>query len=252
MHILLVNSEGYNAPGLLVLADALRNQHHTVTVVAPRERGDDCGTSLTRDSLIDVEKSDERSFIIDGTPADCVYLALNNLIDQPVDLVISGINSSPSLGDDLLHSGLVAAAMEARRMPIPSIAISLAKPKATHFETAAYIAVSLSNAIGHLQFKSLLSVLNVNVPDVPVADVRGLKATVLAEREATLSAHKKSGAGSKMQFMAGAKGGFREQYRAKPQDFDAVEQGYVSITPLSARLEDKAYVDDVQAWLDQI
>lgn len=249
---MITNDDGYNAPGLLVLADALRNQHHKVTVVAPREDKSGCGMGLSLRRSVEVEQTDDHRYVVDGTPADCVYIGVNNLVDEPVNLVVSGINNGTNLADDIFYSGTFAGAMEARRLSMPSIALSVTERNPTHYETAAYIAVQMCNALPHLDYRSLIAVLNVNVPDVPVASLRGLKATTLGDREAPLAPIEEARAGKKIMYRAGPVGEFRRTKRSKFQDFEAVEQSYASITPLSARLEDSAYVTDVQTWLDTI
>lgn len=252
MHILISNDDGYNAAGLLVLADALKNQHHKVTIVAPRNDISGCGMSLSLRRKINVEEASDGVFIVDGTPADCVYIGLNNLVDEPVDLVISGINNGSNLADDILYSGTFAAAMEARRMAMPSIALSITERSVKHYETAAYIAVQMSNALPLLNYRSLLAVLNVNVPDIPVADLRGFKATVSGQREAPMPPIKQASEGKFSQYRLGLAGDFRRNKRHKMQDFEAVEQGYASITPFNATFDDSAYIDDVQTWLDTL
>jgi len=251
LHILISNDDGYNAPGLMVLADALRNQHHTVTVVAPKEDMSGCGMGLSLRRSIEVEQVDDSLFVVDGTPADCVYIGLDKLVGNPVDLVVSGINNGPNLADDILYSGTFAAAMEARRLSMPAIALSIVQRDVEHYQTAAYIAVQMTNALPHLNYRSLLAVLNVNVPDVPVSALRGIKATVLGEREAPLPPVLERTLGNKQRFRLGPAGDFRRVQRKQPQDFEAIEQGFASVTPLSAAFDDSAHVDDVQAWLDQ-
>jgi len=252
LHILITNDDGYNAPGLLVLADALRNQYHKVTVVAPREDKSGCGMGLTLRRNVEVEQTDSNRYVVEGTPADCVYIGINNLVEEPVDLVVSGINNGPNLADDIFYSGTFGGAMEARRMPLPSLALSITERDVKHYETAAYIAVQLCNALPSLDYRSLVSVLNINLPDVPVANLRGMKATILGEREAPFSPREEARVGKKAMYRAGAAGDFRRNKRNKLQDFEAVEQNFVSVTPLNARLDDGAYVDDVQNWLDTI
>lgn len=252
MHILLSNDDGYNAPGLLILADALKNQHHTVTVVAPRVNKSGCGMGISLRTSIGVEEKSERFFIVDGTPADCVYIGLESLVEGPVDLVIGGINNGPNLSDDILYSGTFAAAMEARRLRLPSIALSITQSDVRHYETAAYVGVQLVNAVQHLDYKSLLAVLNVNLPDIPVADLRGYKATVRGERKQPYAPKKEMSAGKKSQYRLGLAGEFIRRQRRNTADFEAVEQNYVSVTPLSAKFEDQAFINDVQAWLDAI
>lgn len=252
MHILLANDNGYDAPGLNALAEALASQHHKVTIVAPRETRPGGGMALSLQDSIEVTQVAERRFVVDGTPADCVYLGLNNLVSEPVDLVMSGINNGPNLADDVLYSGTFAAAFAARRMPVPSVAMSIVGREALHYETAVRLAVDMSNSISHLAFKSLIAVLNVNLPDVPMMDLRGYKATLMGDRHDPQPPVLQSGDSHKGVYKLGQAGDFVRRKRNKMQDFEAVEQGYASITPFSARLEDSAYVDDVQQWLDKL
>ncbi|WP_170132050.1 5'/3'-nucleotidase SurE [Arenicella xantha] len=252
MHILISNDDGFDAPGLAVLHQALKNQYHRVTVVAPKSDRSGCGMGISLRQPVAVERVAEDQYVVDGTPVDCVYLGLLNLVDEPVDLVICGINNGTNLADDVFYSGTFAGAMEARFLAMPAIALSVTERNVQHYETAAYLAVQMVNAMSHLHYRSLISVLNVNVPDVPAADLRGYKATVLGEREAPLISSRESGDGDNAVYRLGAAGPFRKTKRSKMQDFEAVAQGFASITPLSARFADSAYVDDVQVWLDEM
>ena len=256
MHILVCNDDGYKAPGLAVLVNVLKEQYHKITVVAPRDNKSGCGMALSLRQSIKVEEVSDNTFVVDGTPADCAYIGLQNLVSEPVDLVISGINNGANLADDILYSGTFAAAMEARRLYLPSIALSVANQHVKHYETAAYIASELANEMPHLEYKSLLSVLNVNVPDVPTAQLRGLKATVLGERLAPVKPNDVSAEHTQednvKRFVLGPVGDFDRRRRKVMADFEAVEQGFVSVTPLTTYLEDRAYVQDTQTWLDNI
>ena len=254
MHILISNDDGYQSQGLAALAQALKDQHHTVSIVAPRNNMSGCGMALSLRKPINVEQHSDNEFIVDGTPVDCVYLGLHNLIKQPVDLVISGINNGANLADDVLYSGTFAAAMEARRLYLPSIALSVTNNDVMHYETAAYIATELANEIPRLEYKSLLAVLNVNVPDVPVAQLRGFKATVLGDRLTSvtpeeLPVEKNS---NQRQFLLGPAGDFDRRKRSIMSDHQAVEEGFASVTPLSSKFENRAYINDTQAWLDSL
>jgi len=208
------------------------------------------GLSLRR--TVTVENKGDSRFIVEGTPVDCVYIGLNNLVDEPVDLVVSGINNGPNLADDVLYSGTFAAAMEARRMAMPAIALSVTERSVQHYETAAYIAVQMSNALPHLDYRSLVSVLNVNVPNVPVSSLRGLKATVLGDREPPQTPVEEAKSGDMSRYRLGPAGAFRRTQRNQMQDFEAIEQGFASVTPLSDRFDDSPYVNDVQIWLDAL
>jgi len=254
VHILISNDDGYDSPGLAVLAQSLRNQYHKVSVVAPKENKSGCGMGMSLRKEIQVEERAAGEFVVDGTPVDCVYLGLHNLITEPVDLVISGINNGANLADDVFYSGTFAAAMEARRLYLPSIALSVTSHEVSHYDTAAYIAVQLANEIPRLEYKSLISVLNVNVPDVPMTDVRGFKATILGERLAPVSpcevdSHTDS---AKRTFVLGPAGDFDRKKRSVAVDYQAVEEGFVSVTPLSSKFENRAYLNDTQAWLDSL
>lgn len=255
MHILVSNDDGYQAPGLDVLVNVLKEQYHKVTVVTPRKNMSGCGMGLSLRKPINVEEVNDHTFIVDGTPVDCVYIALNNLVTEPVDLVISGINNGANLADDVFYSGTFAAAMEARRLYLPSIALSVANNHVKHYETAAYIASELANEMPHLEYKSLLAVLNVNVPDVSTAQLRGLKATVLGERLAPvkpIEEFDKKVENNIRYFTLGPAGDFDRRRRKVMADFQAIEQGFVSVTPLGPQFEDRAYIKDTQAWLDDI
>jgi len=254
MHILVSNDDGCEAPGLEMLVNVLKEQYHKVTVVTPRKNMSGCGMGMSLRTSIKVEQVSDGVFVVDGTPVDSVYIALNNLVTEPVDLVISGINNGANLADDVFYSGTFAAAMEARRLYLPSIALSVANENVKHYETAAYIASELANEMPRLEYKSLLAVLNVNVPDVPTAQLRGLKATILGERLEPVKPTEEldKNTNNIRRFVLGAAGDFDRRKRKIMADFQAVEQGFVSVTPLGAKLEDRAYVQDTQSWLDDI
>lgn len=252
MHILLSNDDGFDAPGLSILAKALSDQHHIVSIVAPRTNMSGCGMGLSLRKSIAVEQYETSQFIVDGTPADCVYLGLQSLLSAPVDMVISGINNGANMADDILYSGTFAAAMEARRLAVPSIALSMTQSTTTHYQTAAHIAAQMANNIYQLEYKALLAVLNVNVPEVPVSNLRGLKATVLGVRGEPEMPIRESVNANKFEYRLAPAGDFLPLQRRTMQDFEAVKQGYASVTPLSARFDDQAYVEDVQQWLDHL
>lgn len=254
MHILVSNDDGCDAPGLEVLVNVLKDQYHKVTVVTPRQNMSGCGMGMSLRKSIQVENINDDTFVVDGTPVDCVYIGLNNLVTESVDLVISGINNGANLADDVFYSGTFAAAMEARRLYLPSIALSVVNDDVKHYETAAYIASELANEMPRLEYKSLLAVLNVNVPDVPTAQLRGLKATILGERLEPVKPTEEldKNTNNIRRFVLGAAGDFDRRKRKIMADFQAVEEGFVSVTPLGAKLEDRAYIQDTQSWLDDI
>src|SRR6188472_1945206 len=169
MHILLSNDDGYFAPGLTILADTLAPLAK-ITVVAPERDRSGASNSLTLDRPLTVRRAQGGFFYVNGTPTDCVHLAVTGLLKQLPDIVISGINHGANMGDDTIYSGTVAAATEGFLLGIPSVAISLASKTAAHFETAAAVVVDLISR--HRRKPSGAWLLNVNVPDVPATDIK--------------------------------------------------------------------------------
>src|SRR3954447_8185106 len=179
MRILLSNDDGYFAPGLAILADALGSLG-TVTVVAPERDRSGASNSLTLDRPLSVRRAANGFFYVNGTPTDCVHLAVTGLLDELPDMVISGINLGANMGDDTIYSGTVAAATEGYLLGIPSIAISLASKTARHFETASDIAIEFVER--HRRRTAAPWLLNVNVPDVPRGELKGIEITRLGRR----------------------------------------------------------------------
>ncbi|MEY2928948.1 MAG: broad specificity 5(3)-nucleotidase and polyphosphatase, partial [Pseudomonadota bacterium] len=180
MNILLSNDDGYDAPGIKVLASYLKKIAH-VTIVAPDRNRSGASNSLSLDRPLKVTEVEKDYYHINGTPTDCVHLALTGLLDKMPDMVISGINNGANMGDDTIYSGTVAAAMEGYLLDIPSFAISMSQHEATHFETAASITVDL---ILHYQQNKPRDamLLNINVPDIPLEKIQGIHITRLGKR----------------------------------------------------------------------
>src|SRR5882757_11484817 len=164
MRILLSNDDGYFAPGIAILAETL-SALASVTVVAPERDRSGASNSLTLDRPLSVRTSGNGFRFVNGTPTDCVHLAVTGLLDEMPDMIISGINLGANMGDDTIYSGTVAAATEGYLLGIPSLAVSLASKTAAHFGTAAQVAVELLQRHGTAPADAWL--LNVNVPDVP-------------------------------------------------------------------------------------
>ena len=179
MRILLSNDDGYFAPGIEHLAAALA-PHADITVVAPERDRSGASNSLTLDRPLSVRRAPNGFLFVNGTPTDCVHLAVTGLLDQLPDMVISGINLGANMGDDTIYSGTVAAATEGYLLGIPSIAISLASKAARHFETAAQVAIELVER--HARAPPGAWLLNVNVPDIPRGDCKGVAITRLGRR----------------------------------------------------------------------
>src|SRR5438477_6800441 len=176
MRILLSNDDGYFAPGIAILAEALAGLG-TVTVVAPERDRSGASNSLTLDRPLSVRKAPNGFYFVNGTPTDCVHIAVTGLLDFTPDVVVSGVNFGANMGDDTIYSGTVAAATEGFLLGIPSVAVSLASKTASHFETATQFAIDLLER--HARQSAGPWLLNVNVPDVPRHDVNGVKITRL-------------------------------------------------------------------------
>ncbi|WP_163144515.1 5'/3'-nucleotidase SurE, partial [Arhodomonas sp. KWT] len=177
MRILVSNDDGYRAPGLRALAAAL-DRHAEVVVVAPERDRSGASNSLTLDTPVRVWPVREGVFRVEGTPTDCVHLAVTGLIDPEPDMVVSGINAGANLGDDVLYSGTVAAAMEGRHLGLPAVAVSLAGNEPTHYDTAAAVAERLLEQLRRDPLPAD-TILNVNVPDLPLERIAGFEATRL-------------------------------------------------------------------------
>jgi 5'/3'-nucleotidase len=244
MRILLSNDDGYFAPGLERLAAALA-PHAELTVVAPERDRSGASNSLTLDRPLTVRRAPNGFLFVNGTPTDCVHLAVTGLLDQLPDMVISGINLGANMGDDTIYSGTVAAATEGYLLGIPSIAVSLASKTAAHFETAAQIAVDL--VARHRARPAGAWLLNLNVPDVRAAELKGLRVTRLGRRHKAEDVVKMRSPRGETVYWVGAAGPAADA--GEGTDFHAVEQGYASVTPLQIDLTNRDLMSPVASWL---
>jgi len=244
MRILLSNDDGYFAPGLEHLAAALA-AHADITVVAPERDRSGASNSLTLDRPLSVRRAPNGFLFVNGTPTDCVHLAVTGLLDELPDIVISGINLGANMGDDTIYSGTVAAATEGFLLGIPSIAISLASKAARHFETAGDVAVELVQR--HARERAGPWLLNVNVPDVPRADVRGIAITRLGRRHKAEDVIKTQSPRGETVYWVGAAGPAADA--GEGTDFHAVAGGHVSVTPLQIDLTNRDQMRAVDQWL---
>ncbi|MBB3231185.1 5'/3'-nucleotidase SurE [Halomonas stenophila] len=244
--LLLSNDDGVHAPGLRALHDAL-SAHARLRVVAPDRDKSGASNSLTLIRPLALSALENGFYSVDGTPADCVYLGVNGVWEERPDLVISGINHGGNLGDDVLYSGTVAAAMEGRNLGMTAIAMSLVGNR--HFDTAGRVAASLVGAADQLSLPPR-SLLNVNVPDLPWSELQGFRVTRLGYRgPAARPLEVQDPRGRKRYWIAPV----GENADDGPDtDFAAVEAGFVSITPLQTDLTRHAARDDVQDWLDAL
>ncbi len=245
MRILLSNDDGYFAPGLAALADALKSIAE-VTVVAPERDRSGASNSLTLDRPLTVRRSSSGFFYVNGTPTDCVHLAVTGMLADMPDMVISGVNHGANMGDDTIYSGTVAAATEGFLLGIPAIAVSLASVSAGHYATAAQVALQLVQRHAAVRLSQPF-LLNVNVPDVAPSALQGMEVTRLGKRHKAEPVVKTTSPRGETVYWVGAAGGAQD---AGPgTDFHAVSQGRVSITPLQMDLTHFDQLDLVRDWL---
>lgn len=248
MRILLSNDDGYRASGLRLLARALENLADVI-VVAPDRNRSGASNSLTLEAPLRVERIDSNIYSVNGTPADCVHVAITGLLETEPDMVISGINHGANLGDDVLYSGTVAAAMEGRFLGLPAIAVSLVSEQTHHFDTAASMVYKIIEGMIDNPLPSD-TILNINVPDRPIEVIGGIKVTRLGGRyrpDPVVLARDPKG---RPVYWIGPAG---EGQDAGPgTDFDAIANGFVSVTPIKVDLTDHSALDLLENWLKHL
>ena len=249
MNILISNDDGYRAEGLRHLVDALRPLA-AITVVAPDRNRSGASNSLTLDVPLRVFPYDEKMYYVNGTPTDCVHLAITGLFENEHDMVVSGINDGANLGDDVLYSGTVAAAVEGRFLGLPAIAMSLVMTAATapNFPTAARVAAELVLRVERSPLHPA-TILNVNVPDIPYEQLKGFQATRLGHRHRSEKIVRAEDPRGRPVYWIGPAGAGQD---AGPgTDFHAVANGYVSVTPLQIDLTRHTALADMREWLER-
>ncbi|WP_226469797.1 5'/3'-nucleotidase SurE [Luteimonas panaciterrae] len=258
MRILVSNDDGVDAPGIRVLAEGLRNAGHDVRVVAPDRDRSGASNSLTLDMPVRVTRLDQHTWRVAGTPTDCVHLALTGMFDDTAfdgaaepDIVVSGINNSANLGDDVIYSGTVSAAMEGRFLGLPAVAVSLVTVDhdAHHYETAARAAMEI---VARLKSDPLPAdtILNVNVPDLPWHEIRGFEVTRLGNRHRSEPCVPAQDPRGRSVYWIGPAG--REQDAGPGTDFHAVRTGHISITPIHVDLTRYQALDQVASWVGSL
>ena len=245
MRILVSNDDGYFSPGITLLAERLAVLGE-VTVVAPERDRSGASNSLTLDRHLTVRRAANGFRFVNGTPTDCVHLALTGLVDPAPDIVVSGINLGANMGDDTIYSGTVAAATEGFLFGISSLAMSLASKAGKHFETAAAIAVQMVERFGRAPVGQPM-LLNINVPDLAQGELGGIEVTRLGRRHKAEPVVKLQTPRGETGFWIGAAGDAQD---AGPgTDFHAVAAGRVSVTPLQVDLTFHAQEGLVREWL---
>ncbi len=245
MRILVSNDDGYFAPGIMLLAERL-GAIAEVTVVAPERDRSGASNSLTLDRPLTVRKAASGFWYVNGTPSDCVHLAVTGLLDELPDCVVSGINHGANMGDDTIYSGTVAAATEGYLLGIPSLAVSLAGKSGRHFETAAMVAVRLVERLARAPVAQPV-LLNINVPDVAEDQLQGEEITRLGRRHKAEPVIKLDTPRGDTAFWIGPAGDAQD---AGPgTDFHAVAAGRVSVTPLQVDLTHHRQLDLIRGWM---
>jgi 5'-nucleotidase len=243
--ILVSNDDGYFAPGITLLAEALR-QLGEVTVVAPERDRSGASNSLTLDRPLTVRRAPNGYFSVNGTPTDCVHIAVTGLLDFTPDLIVSGVNLGANMGDDTIYSGTVAAAAEGFLLGIPSVAVSLTSKAGQHFESAIGVALQIVERLRRSPLREPV-LLNVNVPDVEPARLGGLEVTRLGRRHKAEPVVKLQTPRGETAYWIGPAGGAAD---AGPgTDFHAVEAHRVSVTPLRMDLTHNAQLARVTEWI---
>jgi 5'-nucleotidase len=245
MRILISNDDGYFSPGLACLVQHL-SQVADVVVVAPEQDRSGASNSLTLDRPLKLRKAASGFYYVNGTPTDCVHLAVTGMLDYQPDMVISGINAGANMGDDTIYSGTVAAATEGFLLGIPALAISLVGHDLQNYDTAAKVACDLVQRFaGRTHEKPWL--LNVNVPDVPYEQLQGVQVTRLGKRHKAEPVIKAASPSGETVYWVGPAG--RAQDAGEGTDFNALAQKRVSLTPLQIDLTQYGQMDAVKAWL---
>ena len=247
MKIILTNDDGIDAPGLQSLLGCVQDERKII-IVAPTQPQSGIAHKVTTRSPIRVNKLGSNRYSVDGTPSDCVHLALTGFLDDEPDLVVSGINHGANLGDDVIYSGTVAAALEGRFLGLPTIAVSLVGRQLQHFDTAARVAAELVAKLDRSELAPDV-VLNVNVPNRPFAELEGIRATRLGFRHKSEQIIKDTDPYGRAIYWVGPAG--EGQDAGEGTDFHAVENGAASVTPLRVDLTRHEAVKGLEDWLKQ-
>ncbi len=245
MRILLSNDDGYFAPGLAALAEIL-SRIAEITVVAPERDRSGASNSLTLDRPLLLRQAPSGFYYVNGTPTDCVHLAVTGMLPDLPDMVVSGINHGANMGDDTVYSGTVAAATEGFLLGVPALAVSLAGSGGEHFATAARVVLDLIEQFRDQPFRQPC-LLNVNVPDLPYDALQGREITRLGKRHKAEPVVKSVNPRGETVYWVGAAGAAQDA--GEGTDFHAVANRSVSITPLQVDITRYGQMDDLKEWL---
>lgn len=248
MNILVSNDDGVHAPGIKVLHEELA-KFSEVMVVAPDRDCSGASHSLTLLNPLRTQTLPNGFVAVSGTPTDSVHLGLSQLCPSPPELVVAGINRGANLGDDTIYSGTVAAATEGRNMGLPAIAVSLVGKQELHYETAAVVCAQF---IKRLKAHPLPAdqIININVPDIPLSELKGIKVTRLGHRHKAEAMEKKQDPWGRDIYWYGILG--EEQDAGEGTDFHAIANGYASVTPLTVDMTAYKSIDNMTKWMDEL
>jgi 5'-nucleotidase len=247
MNILLSNDDGVNAKGIAVLHEYLAKEHK-VTVIAPDRNCSGMSNALSLHTPLRIEQMPNGFYAVNGTPSDCVQLGIGCFMPEEPDLVVSGINHGPNLGDDTIYSGTVAAALEGRHMGLPAIAVSLNSKQEDYFSSAAKITCDIIRRIASHPLAPN-EILNVNVPAIAYEDIKGIVATRLGKRHRAETMVQSADPFGRTIYWYGKLGS--EQDAGEGTDFAALNQGFCSVTPMSVDMTVHEKVNSMNAWLSK-
>jgi 5'-nucleotidase len=248
MKILLSNDDGYDAPGVRALWQCMHrlNVHSDIRLIAPDRNRSAASNSLTLMEPLRITRHEDAIYSVNGTPTDCVHLGINGALDFQPEMVISGINAGANMGDDVLYSGTVAAATEGRFLGKPSIAVSLCGDR--HFETAAEVVTRLFKDFQKLPLDKS-TILNINVPDIPVEELNGIQITRQGKRHCSEQVVRTKDPRGKPIYWVGPAG--EAEDASEGTDFHAVENGYASVTPLKIDLTHYEMQALLKGWFEE-
>lgn len=247
MHILISNDDGYSAPGIHALAERMR-RFGRVTIVAPEHNQSGSSNALTLNKPLTVTKAADDTYVVSGTPSDCVHMAMTGLLDERPDLVVSGVNCGANMGDDTMYSGTVAAAIEGYLFGVPSIAFSQIDKGWAELDSAAKIAQLVVERYLESREDERAVLLNVNMPNMPVEALKGIRGTRLGKRNCAESVIREMSPRGFPIYWLGAAG--KPADAEEGTDFWATSHGYVSVTPLQVDLTNYKQVPTVRGWMD--
>jgi 5'-nucleotidase len=227
----------------------MASAYEKITVIAPDRNCSAASNSLTLSNPLRTQQLDNKFISVNGTPTDCVHIGISQLLIGKPDVVISGINEGANLGDDVIYSGTVAAATEGRHMGLPAIAVSLVGKDVTHYATAAQVVLQVVKQL-HQHPLPADQILNINVPDIPLAELKGLKVTRLGRRHQADSMCKQTDPWGRDIYWYGPLGKVLDADQGT--DFHAIEAGYASITPLTVDMTAYQSMTSLTQWINEV